>query len=55
MLDSETTEYKTFLESTTTRELIRMADQAGIDIPLDLDRIFIIRELLDIELDEKII
>ena len=53
MPDSETTEYKTYLESITTRELIKLADQAGISIPPDLDRIFIIRELLDNVLDEE--
>ena len=36
------------LESLTTTDLIRMADTFGIDIPLDLDRIFIIEELLEI-------
>ena len=53
MPDSETAEYKTYLESATTKELIKMADQAGISIPADLDRIFIIRELLDTMLDEE--
>ena len=53
MPDSETTAYKTYLESITTRELIKLADQAGISIPPDLDRIFIIRELLDNVLDEE--
>ena len=53
MLDSETAKYKTFLESSTTKELIKLADQAGITIPPDLDRIFIIRELLDSVLDEE--
>ena len=52
MFDRETTEYKTYLESATTKELLKMADQAGISIPPDLDRIFIIRELLDNMLDE---
>ena len=52
MLESETTEYKAFLESITTRELVKLADKAGIDIPPDLDRFFIIRELLDNVLDE---
>ena len=54
MLESGTIKYKTFLESLTTRELIKMADEAGISIPPDLDRIFIIRELLDNALDEEI-
>jgi hypothetical protein len=55
MLDNETAEYKNYLESATTRELTKIADQAGIDIPADLDRIFIIRELLDMALDEKVL
>jgi hypothetical protein len=38
------------LERLTTRELARMADREGIDIPPDLDRIFIIQELLELEL-----
>ena len=54
MIDSETAKYKTFLESSTTKELIKLADQAGITIPPDLDRIFIIRELLDYMLDEEV-
>ena len=53
MLDFETEQYKTHLESITSRELIKMAEHAGIDIPPDLDRIFIIRELLDLALEEK--
>ena len=53
MLDSDAAEYKSYLESATTRELIKLADKAGIDIPPELDRIFIIRELLDLVLDEK--
>jgi hypothetical protein len=53
MLDIATAEYKNYLESATTRELIKIADKAGIDIPADLDRVFIIRELLDMALDEK--
>jgi len=38
---------RAYLESLTTSELIRMADTWGIDIPPDLDRIFIIEELLE--------
>ena len=41
------------LESLTTSELIRMADNLGIDIPPDLDRIFIIEELLEITSSER--
>jgi hypothetical protein len=40
---------KPYLETLTTGELARLADRFGIDIPPGLDRIFIIRELLDIE------
>ena len=36
------------LESLTTSDLIRMADSFGIEIPPELDRIFIIEELLEI-------
>jgi hypothetical protein len=36
------------LESLTTGDLITMADNLGVDIPVDLDRIFIIEELLEI-------
>jgi hypothetical protein len=36
-----------YLESLTTSELARIADSFGIDIPLSLERVFIIEELLD--------
>jgi hypothetical protein len=36
-----------YLDSLTTRELARLADSYGIDIPPCLERIFIIEELLD--------
>ena len=39
---------RVYLESLTTSDLIRMADNFGIDIPPDLDRIFIIEELLEV-------
>ena len=39
---------RAYLESLTTGDLIRMADTWGIDIPPDLDRVFIIEELLEI-------
>ena len=42
---------KAYLEGLTNRELIKLADMYGIDIPPDLDRIFIIRELLDFEME----
>ena len=37
------------LESLTSAELTALADQSGIDIPRDLDRVFIIEALLDLE------
>lgn len=37
------------LESLTSAELAALADQSGIDIPRDLDRVFIIEALLDLE------
>jgi hypothetical protein len=40
---------RSYLESLTTGELIKLADRYAIDIPPDLDRIFIIEELLDLE------
>ena len=48
-----------YLESLTTRELIRLADIHGVDIPPGLDRIFIMEELLelavyDMEINEEI-
>lgn len=36
------------LESLTTFDLIKMADNLGIDIPPELDRVFIIEELLEL-------
>jgi len=50
---SKTAEYKDYLKSLTTRELHKLADNAGIDIPPDLDRIFIVRELLDNAIEEE--
>jgi hypothetical protein len=38
---------RAYLESLTTAELIRISDKWEIDIPYDLDRIFIIEELLE--------
>jgi len=46
-------EYKTYLNSLTTRDLARLADHEGIDIPPGLDRVFIIRELLDNEIENR--
>ena len=42
------------LESLSTTELIGLADKHDIDIPPDLDRAFIIEELLDLNQDSKI-
>jgi hypothetical protein len=41
------------LEGLTTGELVRLADSYGIDIPPGLERVFIIRELLDIALEDE--
>jgi hypothetical protein len=42
-----------YLESLTTQELAALADDAGIDIPPELDRIFIIEEILEAENDDE--
>ncbi|MDR2767205.1 MAG: DUF4912 domain-containing protein [Treponema sp.] len=52
MVNEKTAELKSRLEGMTARELVRMADSFGLDLPPDLDRIFIIRELLDNAEDE---
>ena len=39
---------RAYLESLTTQDLIKMADNFGVDMPPDLDRVFIIGELLEI-------
>jgi hypothetical protein len=44
---------RSYLESITTNELIRLADNWGVDIPPDLDRIFIIEELLENAREER--
>jgi len=44
---------RAYLESLTTDDLIKMADDWGVDIPFGLDRIFIIEELLDIISEEE--
>ncbi|MDR2181157.1 MAG: DUF4912 domain-containing protein [Treponema sp.] len=46
-MDEKTAALKSRLEGMTDRELFKMADRFGIDLPPDLDRIFIIRELLE--------
>ena len=45
---------RSYLESLTTRELIRLADSLGIDVPPDLERVFIIAEILDIDFDNEV-
>jgi hypothetical protein len=42
-----------YLDTLTTQELALLADDCGIDIPADLDRIFIIEELLDYKRAEE--
>ncbi|MDR2484059.1 MAG: DUF4912 domain-containing protein [Treponema sp.] len=42
---------RSYLESLTTPELLRLADSFGIEIPPDLERLFIIAEILDIVTD----
>ncbi|MDR0722310.1 MAG: DUF4912 domain-containing protein [Treponema sp.] len=42
---------RSYLETLTTHELIRLADGFGIEIPPDLERIFIIAEIIDITSD----
>ena len=37
---------RVFLDSLSTDELVKLADSHGIDIPPDLERIFVIEELL---------
>ncbi|MDR1956461.1 MAG: DUF4912 domain-containing protein [Treponema sp.] len=37
-----------YLESLTTHELVRLADGFGIEIPPELERVFIITEIIDI-------
>lgn len=38
---------RAYLESLSTEELLAVADKIGLDIPLDLNRTFIIQEILD--------
>jgi hypothetical protein len=39
---------RSYLECLSSRELVKLADSQGIDIPPGLDRIFIIKELLEL-------
>jgi hypothetical protein len=48
----ETPITRSYLESLTTVELIKLADLYGVDIPSGLDRIFIVDELLEIAASE---
>ncbi|MDR2068433.1 MAG: DUF4912 domain-containing protein [Spirochaetaceae bacterium] len=45
---------RSYLESLTTAELVKLADSYGVDIPPDTERIFIIEELLELEGGEDI-
>jgi hypothetical protein len=47
VMDHRMHEIKTHLETLTTNELIKMADVQGIFIPANLERAFIIQELLE--------
>ena len=44
---------RAYLESLTTDDLIKMADNLGIDVPNDPDRLSIIEELLEISSTDK--
>jgi hypothetical protein len=44
---------RTYLERLTTHELIILADRFGIDIPPELERIFIIEELMDLAAEDE--
>jgi hypothetical protein len=50
-MDSNIRLTKAYLDTLATSELARLADSLGIDIPPDLDRIFIIEELLELDLE----
>jgi hypothetical protein len=52
MAGEETVRFRSYLENLTTQELIKLADHSGIDIPPELDRLFIIRELLENQFEE---
>jgi hypothetical protein len=41
-----------WLESLSSDELIRLADRFGIDIPIGLERVFVIEQLLELALDD---
>ena len=46
---------RSWLESLSTDELIKLADSYGIDIPASLERVFIIWELLEADADNEYI
>jgi hypothetical protein len=50
-MDSNIRLTKAYLDTLATSELTRLADSLGIDIPPDLDRLFIIEELLELNLE----
>ncbi|MDR1388481.1 MAG: DUF4912 domain-containing protein [Treponema sp.] len=52
-MTEKTAQLKTRLEAMTERELLIMADSLGLDLPPDLDRVFIIRELLENSEDDE--
>jgi hypothetical protein len=54
MAGEETARFRSYLENLTTQELIKLADHSGIDIPPELDRLFIIRELLENKFEEDL-
>jgi len=53
MDDNDIPVSRSLLESLSTDELIKLADTYGVDIPPELERIFIIEELLEIYNTEK--
>ncbi|GHV95397.1 hypothetical protein AGMMS50293_17170 [Spirochaetia bacterium] len=49
----ETRLTRPWLESLSTEELVKLADNFGVDIPFGLERIFIIEELLELALEDE--
>ena len=43
---------RSYLDRLSTEELIHLADYHGVDIPLDLERVFVIEELLELAEDK---
>jgi len=52
MAERDIEDYKAYLASLTTRDLVKLADQAGVDLTPGLDRLFVIGELLDNAFEE---